>query len=175
MLKSRVIWESRQCVQESNAVKCLTIHSVPMSACCMLCFVSWDFLHQTSLHNSKIDHCLRCFKMFDSHHLAMNFKHVPISKCFEKRQRTNGPHDIRSDEVHFWILFAGTKATHRKMIRTIVWGLSWTRSLSDEVQRVFFLHLVLYCSRLLKPLQTRLTNKLKSSGFWYLTVEIKTR
>lgn len=62
--------------------------------------------------------------MFDSHHLTMNFIHVPISKCFEKGQRTNGPHDIRSDEVHFWILFAGTKATHRKMIRTIVWGLS---------------------------------------------------
>ena len=59
------------------------------------------------------------------------------------------------------------------MIRTIVWGYSWTRSLSDDVQRVVFLHLVLYCSRLLQPLQTRLTNNLKSSGFWYLTVEIK--
>ena len=88
---------ARQCVQESKVVKRLTIHSVPMPACCMLCFVSWDFLHQTSLLNSKIDHCLRCFKMFDSHHLEMNFIHVPISKCFEKRQRTNGPYVKKRD------------------------------------------------------------------------------
>ena len=68
------------------------------------------------------EHCLLRFKMLDSHHLAMNFIHVPISKCVEEKakgKRTSG----YKKRLGTFLLFAGTKATHRRMIRTMVWGV----------------------------------------------------